>query len=205
MCISFPYGIQNRGGGTRLGRYLRERPARASRWAGLFAICLGPVLPYAAPSADRSWSALVLLAGISAPILAHLMERLPEHCRVSPPDYPRHASIGAALIAGALFVGLDVVWLGPVSAWLGAGTFALAWRLAAAPVARAIAWCRGRPPIAARALVTALGLGAAVPLVLATAASLGPGLAATVLGLGGAALGVGILSVLTGSGFATRF
>ncbi len=82
MCLAIPYGRKSPSDGTRLGRWLRTRPAHMSRLAGAYALANGPFLLAIGP--ERSWPwVLRLTQGLAALVLAVLLEGLPRRCGVS--------------------------------------------------------------------------------------------------------------------------
>lgn len=199
MCVAIPYGRPDRDAGTRVGRWLRARPARITRIVGGAALALGLVLAVGAWSGGLMsngptwfWRLLLVSQGIGALVFAGLLERLPRHCRVSALGYPGHWLQALVLLTGVLLTAGGAA--GP-AIWVtapGVVLLLLAWHLAAGPLRRQISWCRVTPSPTLRRLPLALN-GGFVGLVLL---ALGAYLGLNGLGLTGAALLVGSVTLL---------
>ena len=188
MCLAIPYGRKDGGGGTRLGRYLRARPARAPAGAAVLILILAALEPLLGGARVWPWSLLLLVQGLTTLALAALADRLPDHCRVSAPGYPRQALLAVTLGLGGGLIGFSL--LGDTEAgWrglAGLSLLGLGWPLAAAPLRRQAAWCRVTPSAPLRHLPATLNGGLAALILLALGAWTG----LTWISLTGAALGL---------------
>ncbi|MBV5275279.1 MAG: hypothetical protein JZU52_17090 [Lamprocystis purpurea] len=192
MCLAIPYGRKDGGGGTRLGRALRARPALAPAGAGVLILMLAALVPLLGGAHTWPWSLLLLIQGLATLALAALADRLPEHCRMSAPGYPRQTLLAITLGLGGGFIGFAL--LGDAEAgWrvlAGLSLLGLGWPLAAAPLRRQAAWCRVTPSALLRHLSATLNGSLTALILLAFGAWTG----LTWISLTGATLGmVGVL------------
>ncbi len=199
MCLAIPYGRNDGGGGTRLGCALRARPARAPAGAAVLILILAALGPLLGGANTWPWSLLLLIQGLATLALAALADRLPDHCRVSAPGYPRQALLAITLGLGGGLIGFAL--LGDVQAaagWrvlAGLSLLGLGWPLAAAPLRRQAAWCRVTPSALLRHLSATLN-GSLTALILL---ALGAWTGLTWISLTGAALGVVGVLLLVGA------
>ncbi len=162
MCIAIPLGQRDGNSGTRLGRWLRARPARILALTAVVLVAGGLF----AGAADWPIGLLLAAQGLALPLVGRWLADIPRRCGGSEISYLRHGAIALPMGIG----GASMLAGGPGLA-IGALCCALAWRLAAKPLSWQLAWCHGRPS-AQIAWVPRLMTGAALILTAVAVASL---------------------------------